>query len=58
MSHLPPPDDVAGGTMFEATKLPLGTWFLTIDLLTSTKTNMAALELKRHLGVSTAPSGA
>ena len=40
------------GTMFEATKLPLRTWFLAIHLLTSTKTNMAALELKRHLGVS------
>lgn len=40
------------GTLFEATKLPLRTWFLAIHLLTSTKTNMAALELKRHLGVS------
>jgi transposase-like protein len=40
------------GTVFEATKLPLTTWFLAIHLLTSTKTNMAALELKRHLGVS------
>ena len=40
------------GTLFEATKLPLRTWFLAIHLLTSTKTNMAALELMRHLGVS------
>ncbi len=40
------------GTVFEATKLPLRTWFLAIHLLTSTKTNMAALELKRHLGVT------
>lgn len=39
------------GTMFEATKLPLKTWFLALHLLTSTKTNMAALELMRHLGV-------
>ncbi len=39
------------GTLFEATKLPLRTWMLAIHLLTSTKTNMAALELKRHLGV-------
>jgi transposase-like protein len=39
------------GTLLEATKLPLRTWFLAIHLLTSTKTNMAALELKRHLGV-------
>lgn len=39
------------GTLFEGTKLALTTWFMAIDLLTSTKTNMAALELKRHLGV-------
>ena len=39
------------GTLFEGTKLPLTTWFIAIYLLTSTKTNMAALELKRHLGV-------
>jgi len=43
---------LVSGTVFEATKLPLTTWFLAIHLLTSTKTNMAALELKRHLGVS------
>lgn len=40
------------GTLFEATKLPLQTWFLAMHLLTSAKTNMAALALKRHLGVS------
>ena len=40
------------GTLFEATKLPLRTWFLGLYLLVSTKTNMAALELQRHLGVS------
>lgn len=40
------------GTLFEATKLPLTAWFLAIHLLTSTKTNMAALELKRHLDVA------
>lgn len=39
------------GTVFEGTKLPLRTWFVAIYLLTSTKTNMSALELKRHLGV-------
>ena len=42
---------LVSGTLFEATKLPLRTWFIAIYLLTSTKTNMAALELKRHLGV-------
>jgi hypothetical protein len=39
------------GTLFEATKLPLATWFLAIHLLTWTKTNLSALELKRHLSV-------
>ncbi len=38
------------GTVFAATKLPLTTLLLAIHLLTSTKTNMAALELMRHLG--------
>ncbi len=37
--------------MFESTKLPLTSWFLAIHLLTATKTNLAALELARHLGV-------
>ncbi len=39
------------GTLFEATKLPLRTWFLALYLLTQSKTNVAALELMRHLGV-------
>lgn len=39
---------VIAGTIFEPTKLPLTSWFL----LTQSKTNMAALKLKRHLGVS------
>ncbi|EQD60156.1 ISXo5 transposase [mine drainage metagenome] len=39
------------GTIFEATKLPLRTWFLALYLLTQSKTNVAALELMRHLGV-------
>ena len=39
------------GTVFKGTKLPLTTWFVAIYLLTSTKTNLSALELKRHLGV-------
>ena len=38
--------------MLEGTKLPLRTWTLALHLLTSTKTNMAALELMRHLGVN------
>lgn len=40
------------GTVLEVTKLPLTTWFPDIYLLTSTKVNMAALELKPHIGVS------
>lgn len=40
------------GTLFEGTKLPLRTWMLALHLLTSTKTNLAALELRRHLGVN------
>jgi ribosomal protein L37AE/L43A len=39
------------GTIFEATKLPLATWFLAMHLLTQAKNNVSALELKRHLGV-------
>jgi transposase-like protein len=40
------------GTMFEASKLPLGRWFLALQLLTQAKNNVSALELKRALGVS------
>lgn len=39
------------GTVFEATKLPLTTWFLAMHLLTQAKNNVSALELTRHLGV-------
>ena len=39
------------GTLFEASKVGLGTWFLAMHLLTASKTNLSALELKRHLGV-------
>lgn len=39
------------GTLFEGSKLPLRTWFLALYLLTATKTNLSALELKRYLGV-------
>jgi len=39
------------GTLLSATKLPLRTWFIAIYALTSTKTNVAALELMRTLGV-------
>jgi len=42
---------VISGTIFAATKLPLSRWFLAMHLLTQAKNNVAALELKRHLGV-------
>jgi transposase-like protein len=42
---------VISGTIFEASKLPLRLWFLAMHLLTQSKTNVAALELMRHLGV-------
>jgi len=38
-------------TLFASTKLPLTRWFLALYLLTQSKTNIAALELMRHLGV-------
>lgn len=42
---------VTSGTIFEATKLPLRRWFVAMHLLTHSKNNVSALELKRHLGV-------
>src|SRR3972149_6775086 len=42
---------VISGTIFESTKLPLTRWFLAMHLLTQSKNNVSALELKRHLGV-------
>ena len=39
------------GTIFASTKLELTTWFLAMHLLTQSKNNVSALELKRHLGV-------
>jgi len=39
------------GTIFEHTKLELRRWFLAMHLLTQSKNNVSALELKRHLGV-------
>lgn len=39
------------GTVFDHTRLPLTTRFLALYLLTQSKTNVAALELTRHLGV-------
>lgn len=40
------------GTMFEGSKVPLSRWFLAMQLLGQAKNNVAALELRRQLGVS------
>lgn len=40
------------GTIFEASKLPLARWFLAMQLLSQSKNNVSALELRRQLGVS------
>lgn len=43
---------VLSGTVFEASKLPLTSWFLAMQLLTQSKNKVSALELERLLGVS------
>lgn len=43
---------LGSGTLLAHNKLPLRTWLLALYLLTTTKTNLAALELMRHLGVN------
>ena len=43
---------LTAGTVMEANKLPLTTWFLAIYLLGQAKTGLSALALKRQLGVS------
>ena len=42
---------VNSATIFESSKLGLFRWFLGMHLLTQSKNNVSALELKRHLGV-------
>jgi hypothetical protein len=42
---------VLSGTIFESSKLPLTSWFLAMQLLTKSNTNVSALEPRRHLGV-------
>jgi transposase-like protein len=43
---------LTAGTLFAATKLPLTKWFLAIYLISQAKTGLAALQLKRDIGVS------
>jgi hypothetical protein len=42
---------LVSGTLFEKSELPPTIWYQALYLLASTKTNLSALELKRHLGV-------
>ena len=42
---------LTAGTIFQATKLPLTSWFLAMHLLSQAKNHVSALELMRHLGV-------
>lgn len=43
---------VTAGTIFDSSKLPLKTWFLGIYFITQSKVSVAALSLKRFIGVS------
>lgn len=43
---------LTSGTIFDNTKLPLTTWFMAMQLLSQSKNNVSALELRRLLGVS------
>ena len=43
---------LSAGTLLGSTKLPLRKWFLAIYLISQAKTGLSALELKRHIGVS------
>lgn len=43
---------LTSGTIFHSSKLPLTIWFQAMFVLTQAKNNVAALELKRTLGVS------
>ena len=43
---------ITAQTVLAGTKLPLRIWFLAMYLLTQSKTDLSAMALKRHLGVS------
>lgn len=43
---------LTSGTIFDNTKLPLTIWFMAMQLLSQSKNNVSALELRRLLGVS------
>lgn len=43
---------ITARNIFDSTKLPLSTWFLSIYLVTQSKISISALSLKRTVGVS------
>jgi transposase-like protein len=43
---------LTAGTIMQATKLPMTTWFLAFYLIGQAKTGISSLELSRHLGVN------
>lgn len=57
MLGLPAPDEPAYETVFDHSRLPLTTWLLGMYLLGQSKTNLSALEMMRHLGVSYPAAG-
>jgi hypothetical protein len=42
---------LTAGTIMQATRLPLTTWFQAFDLIGQARTGISSLELSRHLGV-------
>lgn len=50
-SHCRRQTSLTSGTVFDASKLPLTTWFLALYFISQSKNNVAALELSRLLGV-------
>lgn len=51
-THCRSQSSINSGTIFDSTKLPLSTWFLTIYPITQAKEGMSALSLRRFLGIS------
>jgi len=43
---------LTAGTIMQATKLPLTSWFLAFYMIGQAKTGISSLELSRHLGVN------
>lgn len=50
-SHCRHQHTLRSGTLFHRSKLPLTKWLLAVYMITQSKTNVSALELKRFIGV-------